>query len=101
MYVVIYHRITDPRGFKSLNERPQPSRPAHWRLLHSLPSLEGAMCSCLWEADSLEAIRTFTERAYAGVSVCECFEVDHANALGLMARPFTLAQIVAPRSSGG
>lgn len=99
MYVVVQHRITDPRAFKVLNERPQPSRPAHWRLLHSLPSRDGAMCICLWETDSVETLRRFTERAYAGVSVCECFEVDQANALGLMARPFTLAQIVAPRSS--
>lgn len=95
MYVVVQHRITAPAAFQTVGEEPHPDRPAHWRLLHALPSRDGLLCTCLWDADSVEALRDFTDRTYAGVSVNDYYEVDEQTAMGLTPPQFTLLQIVA------
>ena len=100
MYIIVQHRITAPAGFQALGEEPSPDRPAHWRLVHALPSRDGLLCICLWEAESVEVLREFIERAYARVSVNDYYEVDEQNAMGLM-QLFTLVQIVAPQARGG
>ncbi len=95
MFIVVHHRISDPEVFRALGEHPQSARPKHWRLHHLLPDPSGTRCICLWEADSVEALREYIDSSLGVVSANDYFEVDQEAALGI-ARPVTLASIIAP-----
>ena len=78
MYVVVLHEIQDPptafaRGEKLvMNE----GAPAGARGLQFYPSVDGTVVSCLWEADSVEAIQEYVDSTLGDASVNTCFEVD-------------------------
>lgn len=94
MYVLVYHRITDPAAFWRIRERPDLDRPIHLRLVHALPSRNHPVLCCLWESDSVETVRRYTERVYAHVSRHEYHEVDAGEALGLHASGYTVHVLV-------
>jgi hypothetical protein len=81
-YVLVYHRITEPAAFWRKRERHDPSRPLPLRLVHALPSRDHRVLVCLWETDSLETVRSYTDRAYASLGQNEYHEIDEAEVLG-------------------
>ena len=95
MLIVVQHHISDPEAFRALGEHPQPTRPKHWRLHYLLPDPSGTWCTCLWVADSIEALRDYIDSSTGVLSTNDYFEVDQDAALGI-ARPFTIANIIAP-----
>ncbi|HEV2148365.1 MAG TPA: hypothetical protein VGR37_13265 [Longimicrobiaceae bacterium] len=82
VYVLVYHRIVDPVAFWKLRERPDPGRPVHLRLVQALPSRDHGVLVCLWESDSAETVRAYTERACGAFSRNEYHEIDGDEALG-------------------
>lgn len=85
VYVLVFHRIAEPRAFWRIRERPDPTRPVHLRLVHALPSQDHKVLACLWESDSIETVRSYADRTYGSLGQNECYEIDEAEALGLHA----------------
>jgi hypothetical protein len=87
MHVVIRHNISDAakwdRSVKNIMSMIEQQRlPSGFKPLEYLPSVDGRNADCVWEADSLSALRTFIERETAGARN-EYFEVKAEAAIGL------------------
>jgi hypothetical protein len=81
MYIVAIHSISNPEKFWSAAKTL--SLPPHIKLHTVLPSTDGAKGTCLWEADSLAAMKQFLEPVTSGVASNEYMVVAAANAVGL------------------
>ncbi len=86
MFVVVQHQITDPGTFFAAAQEGMANLPANLRLHHVLPNAEGSRSVCLWEADSIDAVRNFVEPAVGNVSRNEYYEVNAPGAFGLPQR---------------
>jgi hypothetical protein len=87
-YVVAIHQINDPESFWSGAARAIPNLPPEVTLHASYPQGDGSRAVCLWEAESVDAVRELVDSGTADTSRNEYFEVDaqHAGARGLPAR---------------
>ena len=81
--IVVQHQITDPETFFSRTEEVVGNVPAGVSALQFCPSQDHAQATCLWEGDSLEAVRRYVDSCSEGVSENTYFEVDEQNAFGL------------------
>jgi hypothetical protein len=81
MYIVAIHTISNPEKFwtaaKSL------AVPPHIKLHTVFPSTDGAKGMCLWQAESLSAMKQFLEPVTSGVASNEYMVVADADAVGL------------------
>jgi hypothetical protein len=83
MFVVIQHRISDPRKFWAIFRNETASLPPGLKLHAVLPDGTGETAVCLWEAESLQAVREFLEPLVSDISTNHYFEVDGGSAVGL------------------
>jgi hypothetical protein len=91
MYIVAVNNISDPENFVAGVVDGIPKIPEDIRLHSSLPNAQGSRAVCLWEAESIEKVRSLIEEGIEGVpglgpfSNNEFFEVDpkHPIAVGL------------------
>jgi hypothetical protein len=93
MYIVAVHNISDPEKFAAGAVDAIPKIPGDIKLHSSLPNAEGSRAVCLWEADSIDRVRSLIEEGEGmeGVpglgpfSNNEFFEVDpkHPLTMGL------------------
>ena len=84
MNVVVQHRITDPEKFKSMNaEEVAGGGPPGVQARQFFPSQDASVAVCLWEADSIDAVRDYLDPATEGVAENTYFEVDTQRAMGL------------------
>ncbi|HEY6652898.1 MAG TPA: hypothetical protein VI028_02105 [Solirubrobacterales bacterium] len=84
MNVVVQHRITDPEKFFSMDaEEVSGGGPPGVQGQQFYPSQDKTVAVCLWEADSIDAIRDYLDPATAGASENTYFEVDGERAMGL------------------
>ena len=91
MYAVVHHRVTDREKFRATD--PQiigGNAPPRVRVCHFLPATDASAADCLWETESMEALRAYLDPATRGISENTYFEVDAASALGL---PETAARV--------
>lgn len=76
MYVAVLHEFQDPptafaRGEKLvMNE----DAPAGVRGLQFYPSTDGARAACLWESESVDAVREYVDSTLGDSSVNTCWE---------------------------
>jgi len=81
MYIVVNHAISNPEQFWGLAKAmivPPPLK------LHSVyPSSDGAKGTCLWEAQSVDAVKQFVDGATSAFSKNDYMVVESKNALGL------------------
>jgi hypothetical protein len=85
MYVVVHHRVTDREKFLATD--PQViagNAPSGVALHHFLPSRDASAADCLWEPESLDALRDYLDPATRGITQNTYFEVDSDSALGLL-----------------
>jgi hypothetical protein len=83
MHVIALHDITDPEGFAAA-VGPAIERIPSGMTLHSMfPSENGAQAVCVWEAGSVEDVRSFVDSAAGELSRNEYFPVADAQAIGL------------------
>ncbi|MEX0894047.1 MAG: hypothetical protein WEB88_17895 [Gemmatimonadota bacterium] len=61
MYILVHHSVTDPNGFWDSAQQGLANMPAHLQLHHTLSAKDGSRATCLWEADSVDAVRDFLE----------------------------------------
>ena len=88
MIVGIYHNISDPQKFGEVAKKidgliKENKLPNGIKALTFAPSTDGRKALCLWEADSLNSVRSFLEPWTGSVSRNEYFEVDAGKAEGL------------------
>ena len=80
MYVLVHHEISDPTTFWQADVSQLPP---HLKLHHSFPTKDGSRATCLWEGDSVAAVRDFIERAVGRVSQNEYVEVENREGVGM------------------
>jgi len=83
MFVVIQHRISDPRKFWAIARTETANLPPGLKLHSVLPDATGGPAVCLWEAASLQAVREFMEPLVSDISTNHYYEVDGGSAIGL------------------
>ena len=83
MYVVVQHRVKDPKFF--LADIPSVAKNAppgvHPRMF--CPSSDATVAVCLWQADSIESVRQYVDSATGDASENTYFEVSKEHAVGL------------------
>jgi hypothetical protein len=79
MYIVAEHRVKDPDRFWSAS----PQGPGAPRLQAAYPSLDKAKGVCLWEADSIDALRESLDQLVGDAAENTFFEIDAGSAVGL------------------
>jgi hypothetical protein len=87
MHVVVRHYISDSakwdRSTKNIMSMIEQHRlPTGFKPLEYLPSVDGRNADCVWEAESLGALRKFIDHETAGARN-EYFEVKAEAAIGL------------------
>ena len=90
MYVIVQHTITDPATF--WNAADPASLPSHVHLHHTFPTPDGTHAVCLWEADSVDAVRTVLEPMIGAISRNEYFVTENREGMG---RPSGVPQTAA------
>ena len=85
MLIVVQHSISDPAKFWEAAKASMPNLPKGLKLRFVLPNADGSKAVCLWEAPTLEALKSFMEAGVGRVSTNQYFEVDAKKAIGLPA----------------
>ena len=82
--IVVQHRINDPEKFFGLTEEVTGNAPAGVRPRQFCPSQDRTEAVCLWEADSVDALRRYLD-SIAGTDVTEnsYFVINEEYAFGL------------------
>lgn len=83
MHVIAVHNITDPEGFGAAVGPALEKIPSGMTLHSMFPSEDGAQAVCVWEAGSVEDVRSFVEGVSDGLSRNDYFPVVDAQAIGL------------------
>jgi hypothetical protein len=78
MYVAVIHDISDPEKFWSMSGFPEGIT-----FRATFPNPTGTRAVCLFEANSVEAVREHLEAAVGAVSDNEYYEVAADKAMGL------------------
>ena len=83
MYIVVHHHISDQAKFWEIAQGMMANLPEGLKLPSVFPAADASEAICLWEADSLDAVRRPLESALGHVCKNDYFEVDAQNAIGL------------------
>jgi hypothetical protein len=82
MFVVVEHTITNPGVFFALASKAAEA-PSGIKALQFFPSMSKDRAVCLWEANSVEAVKGFLEPLSAESSRNTYYTVDNTTAMGL------------------
>jgi hypothetical protein len=83
MYVVVHHRVTDREKFLATSPREiGGNAPTGVQVPHFLPARDASAADCLWEVESLDALRDYLDPATRDISENTYFEVDSESAMG-------------------
>jgi hypothetical protein len=83
--VGVIHRIADPEAFMSRGQALY-NPPEGLRGLQFCPSQEGTTATCIWEGESVEAVRDLIDSTLGDASEQTYFAVDTEHAYGLPER---------------
>ena len=90
MFVVVQHTISDPAAFWNAADPNALSQDV--KLHHTFPTPDGTRAVCVWEAESVDAVRNLLEPLISGVSRNEYFQVENREGF---ARPSRVPQTAA------
>jgi hypothetical protein len=85
MFIAIEHEIHDPDAFRRCTEQVFPL-PEDLRVHHFLPADDLSRAACLYEAPSVEHLRSYLDCALGAASTQRYFPVAEAHAIGLPPR---------------
>ena len=74
MYIVVNHEISDTSRFWATAQSATSGLTEGLKVIHTLPSPDGRKAVCVWEADSVDAVRNFLDPATAGMARNTYFE---------------------------
>jgi hypothetical protein len=88
MYVSVHHVIKDSQKWDQITSNmttavEQGKVPNGLKGLMYLPGIDGRKADCLWEANSVEALRSFLDREIGSAATNEYFQIDATQAFGL------------------
>jgi hypothetical protein len=88
MHVFVQHNITDPQKWEQITQKMtkviEESRlPQGLKALMYLPSTDGRKANCLWEAQSVDAVKSFLDREIGSAARNEYFQINSQQAFGL------------------
>lgn len=85
MYVAVVHHINDPEAMLSRGDRlADPSKaPPGVVPRQFCPSKDLSAATCVWEGDSLEAVREYIDSTLGEASENTYFEINTQHAQGL------------------
>ena len=67
MYVLVQHTISEPAVFWNAAD-PRSNLPPKLKLHHTFPTSDGTRAVCIWEAESVNAVRDYLEPMFGKVS---------------------------------
>lgn len=85
MIIVVQHNINNPESFWAAAQKSLPELPAAGvqRVLQVMPNTDNTQATCVWEADSKEALDTYLRSKVGDWSHESYQEVNTAAAMGL------------------
>jgi hypothetical protein len=83
MLVIAHHIINDPEGFWAAAEEATKSLPANLKVQGIYPSQDAKLGTCLWDADSAQAVQQFLDQHAGQYAKNVCYEVNVEKSLGL------------------
>lgn len=84
MHVIVHHRIIDREKFLATDPQDIAGHaPPDVQVRQFLPARDASAADCLWETQSLDALRDYLDEATRGSCANSYFEVDAESALGL------------------
>lgn len=83
MYIIVQHRVKDPEFFFSDIPGVAENAPPGVHARQFCPSSDRSAAVCLWEADSIDAVRTYLDAATGDASENTYFQVSRQHAMGL------------------
>ena len=84
MHVAVRRRISDPEEFFSTDaQEVADNAPAGVQPRQFFPSTDRSAAVCLWEGDSIDAVRSYVDSVTGDSSQNTYFEVDAELAMGL------------------
>jgi DNA polymerase/3'-5' exonuclease PolX len=83
MFIGVQHKITDTAKWQEITSTLQERVPAGCKPLTYMPSIDCTKANCLWEADSVNSVKTFLEGEIGGCSTNEYYQIDSNTAIGL------------------
>ena len=88
MHVSVHHAITDPQKWAQLTQNimtmvEQGRLPQGLKALMYLPGTDGRKADCLWEAQSLDALKGFLDREIGTAARNDYFQINSEAAFGL------------------
>ena len=83
MYILVQHTITDPEGVWARAQQAVGSLPEHLKLHHSIPTPDGRVATCVWEAASVDALRSYLDPMLGPGARNEYFEVVNREGVAL------------------
>ena len=91
MHIAVHHKITNPQKWEQATKHimtmaEQGLLPQGMKGLMFLPAVEGRHADCVWEANSVEALKSFIERETGNGAKNEYFQIDDDMAFGLPGR---------------
>jgi hypothetical protein len=94
MYVSVHHTITDPQKWgqtaQNIMAMTQQGRlPQGLKGLMYLPSVDGRRADCVWEANSVDALKNFLERETGKAARNEYIPIQADSAFGLPGKEVT------------
>ncbi|MDQ6634579.1 MAG: hypothetical protein M3Z10_07450 [Gemmatimonadota bacterium] len=83
MFVAVEHEIKDPERFWAKAQEIVPNLPSNVKLHHCFPTKDGSRGICVWEGESVVAVKTYLEAKVGDVSSNDYFEVENKEAIAL------------------
>lgn len=83
MLVIAHHNISNPDKFWSLAEEVTKNLPENLTLNGVYPSQDTKSGTCLWTADSVQAVQDFLDKQTGQYAKNFCYEVDVEKSVGL------------------
>lgn len=85
MYIVVNHTISNTEDFWTLAQKHLPNLPEGGvrRVLNIFPNQTMEVCTCVWEADSIQNLEQYFSEKLGNASSQTCFQINEAAAVGL------------------
>lgn len=83
MYILVQHTVSDPTTVWSRAQQGVERIPAHLTLHHSIPTRDGRKAVCVWEAASIDALKSFLDPMLGPDAHNQYFEVVNKEGIAL------------------
>ena len=83
MYILVQHSVFDPTTVWARAQQGVANIPAHLKLHHSIPTPDGRKAVCIWEAASIDTLRTYLDPMLGPDVHNDYFEVVNKEGIAL------------------